>query len=591
MRELELLSPAADKATAIEAILHGADAVYMGGPSHGARKNASNSIEDIKEVVDFAHQFRGRVYVTVNTLVYENEIKEVERLVRELYEIGVDALIVQDMSLLRMSLPPIELHASTQCDIQTPEKALFLEKVGFSQLVLARELTLDEIKDICSKITVPVECFVHGALCVSYSGRCGASQAVCSRSANRGECSQVCRLPFTLTNADGDVILKDRHLLSLRDLNASAKVPDLIEAGVSSFKIEGRLKELGYVKNVTSAYRKIIDNYISSNPERFKRSSCGVSEISFESSLEKSFNRGFTDYFLSQRKPGKMASLRTPKSMGEKIEKISDIHNGDGISFFNSKGEYEGVRVNRVENGRIIGAKRFMLPPGAEIRRTFDIEWQKKMDKPSAVRKIRLNVSIDSSGVTASDERGVAVRVPLTATPETARKPQDLRGIFDKFGNSIYRLVDFENNLPENSYLPPSAVSLLRKELMRALEIANKSTYSYKYRRKEDVGALYPSDSLTTRDNVSNSVAESFYKDHGIKSIAKALETQKRVERGEEVMTTRYCLRRELGCCKLEKGGNLKSYNLKEPLRITSGKNSFRIEFDCAKCEMKVIKD
>lgn len=406
MRELELLAPAADKETAREAILHGADAVYMGGPSHGARQNASNSIEDIRETVEFAHRFRARIYVTVNTLVYDRELKDVERLVWELYRAGVDAIIVQDMSLLRMDLPPIALHASTQCDTRTVEKARFLEEVGFSQIVTARELCLDELRAICSSVSVPVECFVHGALCVSYSGRCGASQACFSRSANRGACAQICRLPFTLRNSKGEILEKEKHLLSLRDLNASESVPRLIEAGVSSFKIEGRLKEPGYVKNVTAAYRRIIDDYIAAHPAQYRRSSFGVSELTFIPQLDKSFNRGFTDYFINGRTPGRMASLRTPKSMGERIKDFSELHNGDGISFFNEEGEYEGVKVNRIDNGRIIGARRFKLPKNAPVFRTFDIEWQKKMSRPSAERKIRLDVEISPSGITGSDERG-----------------------------------------------------------------------------------------------------------------------------------------------------------------------------------------
>jgi len=363
MRDLELLAPAADKNVAREAILHGADAVYMGGPSHGARKKASNSLADIRETVEFAHRFRARVYVTVNTLVYPHEIREVERLVWNLYLCGVDAIIVQDMSLLRMNLPPIALHASTQCDTRTPEKALFLQEVGFSQIVLARELSLQEIDTICRTVGVPVECFIHGALCVSYSGRCAASQVSVGRSANRGECAQMCRMPYTLRNGRGEVVERDKYLLSLRDFNASELIPQMIEAGVSSFKIEGRLKEADYVKNVTAAYRAIIDKVIASNPGKYRRSSYGESKISFTPRLDKSFNRGFTDYFLNGRKPASMASLLTPKSMGEIITDTRLLHNGDGISFFNTKGEYEGVGVNRVENGRIIGSRPFRLPP------------------------------------------------------------------------------------------------------------------------------------------------------------------------------------------------------------------------------------
>ncbi|MDE5868996.1 MAG: U32 family peptidase, partial [Muribaculaceae bacterium] len=289
MRKLELLAPAANIEVGRQAILHGADAVYIGATSHGARHNASNSIEDIAELVKFAHQYRAKVYVTVNTLVYENEIREVENLIDSLYRIKVDALIVQDMGILRMNIPPIALHSSTQCDTRTAEKAFFLENVGFSQIVLARELSLEEISKICKSVTVPVECFIHGALCVCYSGRCQASEVCMSRSANRGECGQMCRLPYTLKNSKGEILEKDKYLLSLSDFNTSNIIFNLIEAGVSSFKIEGRLKDVEYVKNVTAFYRRLIDSYILKFPDKFCRSSVGDSDIKFVPNLEKSF--------------------------------------------------------------------------------------------------------------------------------------------------------------------------------------------------------------------------------------------------------------------------------------------------------------
>ena len=303
VKTLELLAPAGNPDIAREAILHGADAVYIGASSHGARHNASNSIDDIKRVVEFAHIFRAKVYVTVNTIVYEKEIRQVERLISDLYNIGVDAIIVQDMGILRMEIPPIQLHASTQCDIRTPEKARFLQDAGFSQLVLPRELTLEEIREISEAVEVPLESFIHGALCVSYSGRCHASFATCGRSANRGECAQLCRLPYTLSDAEGRILARDKHLLSLRDLNTIDILPKIIAAGVTSFKIEGRLKEAAYVKNTVSAYRQALDSFISENPDKYRRSSAGKSEISFIPSLSKSFNRGFSHYFIDKRRP------------------------------------------------------------------------------------------------------------------------------------------------------------------------------------------------------------------------------------------------------------------------------------------------
>lgn len=588
MRPLELLAPAADRNVAVQAILHGADAVYMGGPSHGARKKASNSIDDIREVVSFAHRYRARVYVTVNTLVYGHELKSVEKLCRELYDAGVDALIVQDMSLLRLNLPPLALHASTQCDTRTPDKARFLQDVGFSQIVLARELSLDEIREIASSVTVPLECFVHGALCVSYSGRCSASQMSMGRSANRGECAQMCRLPYTLRNGRGELVEKDKYLLSLRDFNAYGRVEELILAGVSSFKIEGRLKDADYVKNVTAAYRKAIDSVIARYPDRFRRSSFGESEIAFTPDLSKSFNRGFTEYFLGDRKEISMASLRTPKSMGEIIHDPGQLNNGDGISFFNAAGEYEGVGVNRVENGRIIGSRPFRLPKGAEIHRTLDRRWQNLMSRDTAVRTVSVDISIDENGISAEDERGVKVRLALDVEKSPARKPMDPRPVFAKLGGTAYRLGKFENHLDGSTFIPASQLTALRRRLVEALDNANLTTYPYDYRRPE-TAVPYPGDELDARDNVANTLSRKFYEEHGVKRIIPAIEVERPA--GETVvMTTRYCLRRELGCC-LKDPSVLQSRRARYAghLTISTGPHTFRLDFDCRRCEMNVI--
>ena len=588
MRQLELLAPAADRDVAVQAILHGADAVYMGGPSHGARRKAANSIDDIRATVEFAHRYRARVYVTVNTLVYENELRKVEALCRDLYLAGVDALIVQDMSLLRLDIPPIALHASTQCDTRTPEKARFLQDAGFSQIVLARELSIDETRRIADSVDVPLECFVHGALCVSYSGRCAASQVSLGRSANRGECAQMCRLPYTLRNGRGEVVEKDRYLLSLRDFNASARIEEMALAGVSSFKIEGRLKDSSYVKNVTAAYRHAIDAVIARHPGMFCRSSCGKSEIAFTPDLSKSFNRGFTEYFLDGRHPGTMASLNTPKSMGEIIHDPRTLNNGDGISFFNASGEYEGVGVNRVENGRIVGSRPFRLPKGAVIHRTLDRCWQSLMSRDTASRSIRVDITIDETGVSAADERGVKVRVALDADRSVARKPMDPRPVFAKLGGTVYRLGEFVNNLAPSTFIPASQLTALRRRVVEALDEANLVTYRYDYRRQEK-DVAYPFAKLDARDNVANSLSRRFYEDHGVSKMTQAVEVCRPA--GETtVMTTRYCLRRELGCC-------LKDRNVAErrrvryagPLTMTTGRHTFRLDFDCRNCEMNVI--
>jgi putative protease len=590
MRELELLAPAADKHVAREAILHGADAVYMGGPSHGARKKASNSLEDIRETVIFAHQYRARVYVTVNTLVYERELKAVERLVWDLYRIGVDALIVQDISLLRMQLPPIALHASTQCDTRTPEKARFLQEAGFSQIVLARELSIDEIGAICREVTVPVECFIHGALCVSYSGRCAASQVAVGRSANRGECAQMCRMPYTLRNGRGEVVEKDKYLLSLRDFNASDMIPAMIEAGASSFKIEGRLKEADYVKNVTAAYRTIIDRVIAENPDKYRRSSYGESRISFTPQLDKSFNRGFTEYFLHGRRSGSMASLQTPKSMGEIIRDTRELHNGDGISFFNAQGEYEGVGINRVENGRIIGARPFRLPAGAEIHRTLDREWQTLLGRATAERRIAVDIRLTEQGAYATDERGNNVSVSLDCEKAVAKQPMNPRNIFAKLGSTIYKLRDFRCELSPETFIPASQLTAVRRRLIAALDNANSATYRYDKRAAENKEFPYPATRLEKRDNVANSLAEKFYRDHGVTVMEHSTETEP--TNGEEiVMTTRYCIRRELGCCQKIKIAPDKRAKYEGPLSITTGPHRFCLRFDCVRCEMLVVRE
>lgn len=584
-RNLELLAPAANAEIAIEAIKHGADAVYIGASSHGARKSAANSIDDIARVVDFAHIFRAKVYVTVNTIVYEDELRKVERLCRDLYRSGVDALIVQDMSLLRLDLPPIALHASTQCDIRTPEKAKFLQDVGFSQLVLARELTLREIKAITECVEIPVECFIHGALCVSYSGKCHASCATNGRSANRGECAQICRLPFTLQDKTGKVLSRDKHLLSLRDFNATAHLPELIEAGVSSFKIEGRLKETDYVKNITSHYSNLLDKYVSIHNEEYQRSSYGKVSRTFIPKPDKSFNRGFTDYFLSNRRPDSIASLNTPKSMGEEIKDLRELHNGDGISFFDRDNQYKGVNVNKVENGRLITGKKVCIPAESTIHRTFDIEWQKLMARNSAERKLSLHVCIDDTGVTAKDERGVEVRLPLDVTKDKARSPMYYESEFNKLGNTHYSLLSFQSTIDPMVFIPRSELAQLRRNLVMLLDKTNSTTYKYAYRRMEDMEATYPLKRLDFRENVANPVARDFYLSHGVESVEPAMETMNALpKKCLVVMTTRHCILRELGMCK-----RMERRKFTEPLTINNGDRRFRLHFNCVDCEMEVL--
>ncbi len=584
-RDLELLAPAGNLEIAMQAILHGADAVYMGASSHGARQNAANSIDDIRRTVDFAHIYRAKVYVTVNTIVYESELKQVERLITELYHAGVDAIIVQDMGILRMDIPPIQLHASTQCDIRTPRKARFLQEVGFSQLVLPRELSLQEIRAIVEAVNVPVECFIHGALCVSYSGRCHASQATCGRSANRGACAQICRLPYTLTDSNGKIICKDKHLLSLRDFNTSDILPEIVKAGVSSFKIEGRLKEVAYVKNVVAYYRQILDNIIAENPDKYSHSSFGTSEICFEPNLYKSFNRGFTHYFLTERRPKAITSPDTPKSLGEPIDDIRQLNNGDGISFFNSKGIYSGALVNGIQGKHIITGRPADIPKGAQIYRTFDRVWDKTMQSETATRKIGVSFHLDEAGLTATDERGCMVRLPLKATRDKARKDMDYSPIFAKLGNTPYFLIQYKSSLDKRVFIPAGELTQMRRDAIEALNNANLTTYPYQYRDTENRDARYMTTRLDYRDNVANTLAERFYREHGVKEIQPALEASNTTDKSSiRMMTTRHCILRELGLCK--KGKGLGRYA--EPLSLSSGKNKFTLKFNCRDCEMNV---
>lgn len=583
VRKLELLAPARNAEIAIEAIRHGADAVYMGPPSHGARKMASNSIDDIRRVVDFAHIFKAKVYCTVNTIVYDREIRGVEKLIADLWRIGVDALIVQDMGILRMDIPPIALHASTQCDIRTPGKARFLEEVGFSQLVLARELSIEEIEEIAQSVDIPIETFVHGALCTGFSGRCQAGFASAGRSGNRGECPQICRLPFTLKDANGKVLAKDRYLLSLKDFRAFDYMEKLVEAGVSSFKIEGRLKDADYVKNVVAAYSRRLDSIISERDGLYERSSFGDVTLRFEPDLNKSFNRGFTSYRLSGNidKNG-IASPHTPKSQGELIKDINQLNPGDGISWMNDRNEYEGLQVNAVKGDRIIGNRPFVLPKGVQIRRTSDVNWKKLMATQTAERKLAVDITMDPTGFTALDETGGMSRIASDARPQPAGKPQDYRRIFSKLGNTPFRLRNFENRV-EHLFYPASILTELRRSLIDHLVEAKKMAYPIEVRREENRNAVYPDRELSSSDNVANRLALEFYKQHGVGKIEPAVEVKGRQStRGSIVMTSKHCILREIGLCrqKAEKPAG--------QLVLSNGNLRFGVETDCDSCEMRL---
>lgn len=610
-RPLELLAPARDAATAIEAIKHGADAVYIGAPAFGARAAAVNSLDDIKRVVDFAHTFDAKVYATVNTILYDNELEDARQMVGELYRGGVDALIVQDMSLLRLDLPPIALHASTQCDTRDAAKARFLERAGFSQIVVAREMTIEEMRRVCDAVTVPVEAFVHGALCVSYSGDCQASCITRGRSANRGECAQLCRLPYDLVDGNGNTLIGGRHLLSLRDLDRSTHLAAMADAGISSFKIEGRLKPVAYVKNVVAYYRKAIDRLIAEHPGRYCRASAGDVEVRFTPSLAKSFNRGFTPYFTDDARPdGKMASFATPKSLGEKVGRVHAVRgnmiearlqttlaNGDGLCFIDHDGDFHGFRLNRVEGNRLYPASPVALQPGVELYRNKDKRFDDLLASDTATRTIPVAMTLrpTPSGIALDlrDGRGHSATATLDGTFDTARTSQEdaRHRTLAKLGDTPYRLTTLDDTIG-SLFIPASQLADLRRRATSALDTAHRATYRYTYRRPEDTTVPSPA-TLTYHDNVANRVAEEFYRSHGTQSIEPALEVghaqaaAKQQPTGTErvVMTTRYCLRRETGHCLKTPAGRQWPHDL----YLINGSTRFRLHFDCPNCRMQLL--
>lgn len=609
MRYLELLAPARNADTAISAILAGADAVYMGASSHGARKDAANSIDDIRRVTDFAHQFNAKVYATVNTIIYDRELRDVERLITELYHSGTDALIVQDMGILRMDIPPIELHASTQCDIRSVEKARFLAEVGFTRLVLPRELSLREIEEIHSAVPdTELEAFIHGALCVSYSGDCRASFMTGGRSANRGECAQICRLPYTLTDSRGRTFMEDKHLLSLRDLNRSDSLGAMADAGVCSFKIEGRLKEEGYVKNTVAWYSRILDRVVGESGGNYRRLSVGRSNAGFNPSPDKSFNRGFTTYFLSGHASVKgIASFDTPKATGTPVGKVkrcegkviiaelsAQLANGDGLGYFDGEGRFQGFRLNRAEGQRLYPASPRTIAPGTVLYRNRDKEWDDAIASARTTRTISVDmvlrtVGSDRLALELTDECGTSVTATATVGQlQQALTPQEAprRQLLGKLGGTIYRvgkIIDLAGGV----FIPASALAGLRREAVALLDKARVMTHRFGLRRPENPDAVCQSASLSYRDNVANHLAEEFYRSHGVTEIVPAVE----VESPDDetlVMTTRYCLRREAGKCLLTPQGRQWPDT---PLYLRSGNISLRVEFDCRRCGMRIYHE
>jgi len=606
LKGIELLAPARNLECGKEAILHGADAVYIGAACFGARQAAGNSVEDIASLAEFAHVYRAKVYVTVNTILREEELDDARKLVWNLYNAGVDAILVQDMALLEMDLPPIALHASTQADVRTPEKVRFLADCGFTRVVLARELSIDEIRKIHQECPdVELECFVHGALCVSYSGQCYASEYCFGRSANRGECAQFCRLPFDLIDSDGNVLLRQKHLLSLKDMKRIDYLEELADAGVCSFKIEGRLKELSYVKNVTAAYSQAIDKIILSRKDLY-RSSEGNCTYQFAPSLDKSFNRGFTEYFLHGRNQG-IFSFSTPKSMGEKMGIVRSggrgwmsvtsektFHNGDGLCWLSADGKLQGCRVNRVEGPRIFlyQEREQTIPTGTEIYRNLDHEFENMLSHESSARKIGVDmVFSDIPGVgfsvTMTDGEGNSGTASREWNLERARNPQteNIKNQLSKLGNTEFRTDSVTVTMSDNWFVPSSLLSDLRREAVNSLQNVRRKSYQRPGPGKAIEGEnRFPQKTLTYLGNVSNSMARSFYSKHAVETIEPAFEMKHKAD--SVIMFCRHCLRYAIGECPKQKNNKGNVLN-GLALRSADGRE-FSLEFDCARCQMLV---
>ena len=604
-RKIELLAPAKNLESGKEAILHGADAVYIGAPRFSARAAAGNSMADIEELVKFAHLYNVRIYVALNTLLTDEELAETEAMIHDFYRMGVDALIVQDMGITKLNLPPIPLHASTQTDNRTVEKVKFMADSGFTQVVLARETSLNEIRQIheaCPQTSL--EAFVHGALCVSYSGQCYVSQACYGRSANRGMCAQFCRLPFNMVDADGKTIAREKHLLSLKDLNLSDDIEALIDAGVSSLKIEGRLKDLTYVKNVTAAYRQKIDAVLKRRKE-YVRASSGTSKYDFTPQLDKSFSRGFTKYYLNERGSNEVASFDTPKSLGEEmgfvkaqrenyiiVAGVKPFHNGDGACYVDVQGKLKGFRVNRVDGNKIFPAEPIQIPAKTVIYRNYDQDFEKQLSRKSAERKLALHLLLEENQfgftLTLTDEDKVSVSLGWEAQKELARTPQtdNLRNQLSKLGNTPFEVKDIEINFTDNWFIPASQLAEIRRQAIDRLITTRYTTYKQEISVWKPTTHAFPVKELTYLGNVMNKSAASFYKDHGVIRVDEAFEL-KPVD-DAVLMLSKHCIRYSMGWCPTYQKTRSP---YREPFYLVSSDGKrFKLKFDCKRCLMEVSK-
>ncbi len=605
-KKIEILAPAKNLYQGMAAINAGADAVYIGAPQFGARSNATNSVEDIAELVKYAHLFKAKVFVVINTILYDNELETCKNLICELYEVGVDALIVQDMAIMEMDLPPIVIHASTQANNRNPKHVKFLADAGMKRVVLARELNLDQIKEISNATDVELEFFVSGALCVSFSGNCYMSIAGGERSANRGSCAQNCRLPYNLIDGTGKTLISNSHLLSIKDLDLSDQLPNLIEAGITSFKIEGRLKDVVYVKNNVSFLRKKLDAFLENN-DKYEKASSGKTAYNFEAEMDRSFNRGYTHYFVNHRKE-KIGSWETPKSQGQVIGKLIELkhngyvienahllNNGDGLYFINDNGEADGAQINTITNNIVIPNTLKPIKVGTMIFRNADAAFNKLVEREdSAIRKISVNLKFTETPtgfqLSAIDEDNHEASASFKAEKELSKKGEssipNIKKNLAKTGNTPFIVDEIEVDFSANLFLPISKINEIRRIVLEQLVDIRVREYKREEYQKTNTDHPYPVSQLDFTYNVSNAMARAFYKRHGVTEIEKAFELQWDPGKSR-VMTTKYCVKYELGKCPKFQRETM-GEKLTEPLVLKHGENEYKLKFNCKPCEMEI---
>jgi len=599
-KKIELLSPAKNLELGKTAINFGADAVYIGASEFGARSTVGNSVKDIEKLSKYAHKFNAKVYVALNTILYENELKKAEKLIHQIYNTGADALIIQDMGILEMNLPPIALHASTQAHNINAEKVAFLEKTGFKRVILARELSLKNIAEIHSKTNIELEAFIHGALCVSYSGQCYMSSYIGGRSGNRGECAQPCRLKYDLLDDNNNSLGKNKHWLSIKDMNRSHHISKMIEDGIVSLKIEGRLKDLNYLKNVTAYYRKKIDNFLEQR-NGYKRPSSGVFYFNFDPDLEKTFNRQFTDYFLTGRKS--KISSGSPKSAGKFLGAISfvgknyfiidtthKINNGDGLCYYKKNGELIGCGVNKVKSKKVFVNQTVAIETGTKIYRNNDFSFNKKLSVIDNARFINIDAEFnetESGFELILTTENVSVHKEIKIKKELAKNEsqalENINNQLKKTGGTIFKLKYLEINLSKAYFLPISIINTHRRVALDELFLKLGENYHREefYLKKNE--EMYFHKTLDYKANISNLLAEKFYNRHGVEHIEKAFEILD-VKENKTVMTTKFCLKYELGQCEKYQ----KPIKKASPKYLKLHDKIFTLEFDCDNCVMKI---